>query len=164
MNVAKYLYIVILVGILSFLFACQSNRLSKKTRVPADFIFQVEHSGCYGTCPIYQMRLNAKREVRWVGKRFTENIGTWQKIMPEDQFAVLLKYIKEATLESYKDSYDDPNISDIPATTLTFTQNEKTKTIVCRYKVPTTLVQFIDSAEAIIGKQNFVKVSDETNY
>lgn len=138
--------------------------MARKVRVAPDFVFQIEHGGCYGTCPIYQVRINANREVRWVGKRFTENIGTWQKALPEEQFTLLLKYIKESTIESYKDVYDDPGISDLPTTTLTYTQHERSKTIACRYKVPATLIQFIDSVEAIIGKQQFTKVSDETTY
>ena len=164
MNVSKYLFILTLSSCLLFFEACQSNKIAKKAYVASDFIFQVEHGGCYGTCPIYQIRINASREVRWVGKRFTENIGTWRKTLPEEQFITLLKHIREATVESYKDVYDDPGVSDLPTTTVTYCQNEKTKIITCRYNVPTTLIQFIDSAEAIIGKQNFTKVSDETTY
>lgn len=105
-----------LLGLITlFFFACTSNQVTNHEDKETTLIFEMKKSGCYGTCPIYDIALYSDRKVKYHGKRFTENIGQFEwSITPENY--VDIQHTIHKTFEKSKSF--NMKVQDLPRTKL----------------------------------------------
>ena len=97
------------------------------TAVPEDFAIEVEHTACFGTCPIYAVRVEATGAVHYHGERFVEAEGARESHVEADAVEDLWLRVQEANFFDLDHSYEfdnpacGPEIADLPSTIIRVT-------------------------------------------
>lgn len=105
-----------------------------------DYI-KIKRTGCFGTCPIYEMTLFPDGSALYTGKRFVEVTGKQSHEFDQARIARLFKQADIIDFTSLQPLYDDPSISDMESI---YIEHNGT-TIKVRYKVdvPKSLLELI---------------------
>lgn len=104
----------------------------------SDTYVEMKKSGCYGSCPMYTIRIDGAGQATYKGERFVEKIGGHVKKFTDRQTGGLMQAFDNADFWSFKDEYLG-DITDLPYTYLTFSHKGKTKKITLYYNVPEKL-------------------------
>lgn len=120
-------------------FACASKK-NKKTSASREFentTIEMSKSACFGPCPIYNITLNEKGEVSYNGKQHVDKIGKYRKqITPEEALTIIKAF--NADFWAFENEYTAA-VTDMPTTTVTFTVDKKTKTVIDYFGAPAKL-------------------------
>jgi len=140
--------------------AQRSEKGKQQTQIPSDFYFKMEKTPCYGTCPIYQVEVFANGRTRLNGKRFLQWIGTHETVLAPDSLFWLYSLLENANLFQYEDRYDNPGITDVPSTIITYSGNGKKKTIFMRSYVPEALRELDIQLHDFFMRQSYQRVEE----
>jgi len=77
---------------------------------PQDFV-ELSRSGCYGTCPIYTVRISANGDVSWNSRMYVDAIGERRATIKAEDARVLLEQFRADRFWSLCGSYTQ-NITD----------------------------------------------------
>lgn len=128
----------ILFFLLSFvLFSAQKCENQPGSYGPDTYV-EMKKSGCFGTCPIYTIRIDGSGKASYKGDRFVVKTGNYTKQFTEKQTEGLMQAFENVDFWSFEDEYL-ADITDLPYTFLTFSQGGKTKKITLYYHVPDQL-------------------------
>jgi hypothetical protein len=96
---------------------------------------RLQRSGCYGSCPIYEVELAADGQVKYVGDKFVDEVGfRTSKILPSD-FVALAERVGAIHFFDLKDRYRFEQdgctswVTDQPTATIVVTANGKDKVV-----------------------------------
>ena len=92
-SVMKKLSCILLITILFASCKTIDNEVIKKEQTTV--LFELIKGGCYGTCPIYSISVDENKQIKYEGKRFVDDIGTYNWIMHEKDFNTLNTLIDE---------------------------------------------------------------------
>jgi hypothetical protein len=172
----KYLILAFSIGLLgSNISGCKTNEVvvsSPETSnsfsepvvsVAPELLASIQRTACYGQCPMYKATFMDNGEVKYVGKRFVDKIGTYSGLIPEAQIIEIKSIIKEYDYFSLDSLYPTP-ISDFPSCITEARLNGVSKRIVDRRNPPENLKSFERFLDAVLKTLELTKVSDETNY
>ena len=95
----KKLSCILLIAILFVSCKTIDNELIKKEQTTV--LFELIKGGCYGTCPIFRIRVDENRQIKYEGKRFVDAIGTYNWIMNEKDFNTLKALIDKKFKADY---------------------------------------------------------------
>ena len=90
--------------------SCSGNR-----PIPGKSSITYNRTACYGTCPIYQMSIGGNGKAVFVGERFTEKIGTWEKQLDKQTCRELFDLFSSVSWDSMSSEYP-AFVSDVPST------------------------------------------------
>ena len=76
---------------------------------------KIKRTGCFGTCPIYEMTLFEDGSASYIGKRFVEVTGKANHKFDPKLVAGLMNRAKRLDFGSLQPVYDNPSISDMEA-------------------------------------------------
>ncbi len=148
-------YLVFCLSLL-LVFSCKSNKTASENQpeeqeraaqaefAPGTLVLSISTSPCFGQCPVYELNVYGNQSVEFTGKRFAHKEGTFHGTLTKEQFAELLELMDEAELEKANDVYDNPDITDLPMTTILYTTDSGKKSIKARYDVPENIKSFIN--------------------
>lgn len=88
----------------------------------------MRRSGCFGRCPIYEVQLFSDGRVRYIGERFTENLGTFEKAVDAAKVQALLRQAQTLRVDTCAAEYP-MMIADLPGLRYTFTRPQGVQTI-----------------------------------
>jgi hypothetical protein len=102
---------------------------------------KIKRTGCFGTCPIYEMTLFNDGSSSYIGKRFVNEEGHAIHQFDRERIKTLFDRAEKLDFKSLNAEYDDPNISDMETVFIEYNNT----VIKVRYKVdaPKALVEFI---------------------
>ena len=109
----KKLSCLLLITILFVTCKTIDNELIKKEQTTV--LFELIKGGCYGTCPIFRIRVDENRQIKYEGKRFVDAIGTYNWIMNEKDFNTLKALIDKKVKADYTHNME---VIDLPLTHL----------------------------------------------
>jgi hypothetical protein len=112
---------------------------------------------------MYKATFMDNGEVKYVGKRFVDKLGTYSGLISEEQILEIKSIIKEYDYFSLDSLYPTP-ISDFPSCITEARLNGVSKRIVDRRNPPENLKSFERFLDAVLKPLELTKVSDETNY
>ena len=112
-SVMKKLSCILLITILFISCKIIDNEVIKKEQTTV--IFELIKGGCYGTCPIYSISVDENRQIKYEGKRFVDDIGTYNWIMNEKDFNTLNALINKKFNADYTHNMQ---VQDLPLTRL----------------------------------------------
>lgn len=118
----KYLLLLFVFGV----FSCKTSKNIKENTYQIqedDFVF-LQRSGCFGTCPIYELTLYAKGKINYKGKAYTEYTGFYTGQIDKEIAYNFFTKIKDYNWQKYPDKYPIDNV-DFPQFKLVY----DTKTI-----------------------------------
>ncbi len=96
---------------------------------------EYETSGCFGTCPVFFLTINADSTSIWQGNKYDEIAkkevrGVYKTIISKDKFEELIELLHYIDFEKLKNKYAVNWTDDQSATlTITYNNNGKVKTI-----------------------------------
>jgi len=109
------LKLIILLALCLSLTACKYNAAKVLVKPEANFILEAKSDACFGTCPVYSLRINEKRELSFKGGNFCAFQGdTVVKIGNDDYLKLKNDLVTKGffALDSvYLDMMDAPNYS-----------------------------------------------------
>ncbi len=105
-----------------------------------DYI-KIKRTGCFGTCPIYEMTIFADGSALYTGKRFVEVTGKQSHEFDRTRIEAILERAERIDFRSLQATYDNPSISDMESV---YIEHNGT-TVKVRYKVdvPEPLLKLI---------------------
>lgn len=139
----------------------KNQTVMTKVRIPSDFYLILERTPCYGTCPTFKLEVDPKGVVKYEGKRFVPNLGSFTKTLPEEVLQKIYERLKGAELFKYQDNYDQPGVSDLPTCKLHYRAGGKLKEISMRANTPKELDALTVELEKMIGEDNYIKVENK---
>lgn len=80
-------------------------------------LVKFEATGCFGTCPIFKMRISGGGSARYDAKMFNQLEGRFEATIKKAQLDSLTKLIEKAEIFKLKDKYAE-EITDQPTYTL----------------------------------------------
>ncbi|MGB0917005.1 MAG: DUF6438 domain-containing protein [Flavobacteriales bacterium] len=123
----------------------------------------IQRTACYGQCPMYKATFLDNGEVKYVGKRFVENIGTYTALIPAEKVQQIKDMAREYKYFELDSLYPTP-ISDFPSCLTEVRLNGISKRVVNRRSPPENLRDFEKYLDGILKEVELTKVSDETIY
>lgn len=140
---------------------CKNTEAPAKTDAKAaTVVASIERTACYGSCPIYRATFYSDGRVRYVGKRFVPNVGTYElQISPDDVKSIGAKAV-EMGYFGLNDKYDSP-VTDFPSCVTTVNDGGQSKTVFDRVDGPKALKSFEKHLDSLLEGREFKKVSEE---
>ena len=130
--------------------ACSFSKKTISQKEKIDATISMEKTPCYGRCPNYAITIYGDGKAEFLGKRFVDSIGTFEKYFSIEDVKSLVKAFEEANFFGLQDEYT-ARVSDMSTVYVSFTQNGKTKKIKDYYNAPELLKQL----EKMIEKMAF---------
>jgi len=96
----------------------------------------MKKSYCYGTCPVFEMRIYNSGVVQFDGKANVQMLGLHTTILRLEDMALFIDKANEIKYFEMDDDYDNPGITDLPSTTTSIVINGKRKTVRRRVNFP----------------------------
>jgi len=94
----------------------------------ATLIMTLGRFGCYGTCPVYSVKVYGDGKVEYEGQCFVAVHGKRSSMIPGDAVESLFEYFKNADYFSLKDDYDSL-ATDLPTFTTSIAFDGQTKSV-----------------------------------
>jgi hypothetical protein len=95
----------------------------------------MERGPCFGTCPVYALRIAATGDVEYEGRRFVETMGLAHDRIPADELASFRAAVARIDFGAIAPLYIDGEaacaqyVTDMPSAVVTITSGASTKTI-----------------------------------
>jgi len=123
----------------------------------------IERTSCFGKCPIYKAIFFDNGEVRYVGKNFVENVGTYTTLISMDDLESINEFAAEIGYFDMEDAYPTP-IADFPKCITSFRTDGKEKSILNGENAPRDLIGFERHLDGLLKDRDWTKVSDSKAY
>ena len=142
-----------------------STNTSSETTLAAkpQLLASIQRTACYGQCPMYKATFMDNGEVKYVGKRFVEKLGTYSGLISEEQILEIQSKIKEYEYFKLDSLYPTP-ISDFPSCITEARLDGVSKKVIDRRNPPANLKAFEKFLDSLLEDVELTKVSDITNY
>ena len=116
---------------------------------PETSIIEMSKTPCFGTCPVYSIKMDGKGNVTYDGKQFVKLEGKHEMNFPPEYVNEVFQAFADGNFWDYEDEYTD-NISDLPTTNISFTHDGKTKKIRDYYGAPKSLKELEKKVENLL--------------
>lgn len=126
----------------------------------ANLFATIKRGYCYGTCPVYELKIFANGEATYNGIRNVEMEGMHSAQMTKENLASLIQKAKDINYMGMKDVYDNPGITDLPSTTTSIVMNGERKEVKRRYGYPTELLALEKLFDEIIASTRWEKIPE----
>lgn len=150
------------------IFGCRNVKNSENTAVApveqseqgdVSLFASIRKSPCYGTCPVYEMKIYSDGKVEYEGKRNVERIGKYTATISKEQMQKFVTVANEINYFKLEDKYDSP-ITDVPSTTTSLTIDGKTKEVYRRADYPNKILRFEALFEDLFELLEWNRVDD----
>jgi len=115
----------------------------------------IKRGFCYGTCPVYEMKIYNSGYTTLEGTRNIELIGKYATTITGDQMRALLEKAMTIGYMDMEDSYDNSSITDLPESTTSIVVNGKRKQVLKRYGYPKPLSEFEKMFDALLTSEEW---------
>jgi hypothetical protein len=121
--------------------------------IPDDFVVALERTACFGACPVYSVRIDAKGNVTYDGTRFVRVVGRQTERIAVSRVVALVERVDRIRFFELEDKYRQL-ITDLPTTFVTVTRGGRTKRIEDYFGAPESLKKLeraIDETARVAG-------------
>jgi uncharacterized protein DUF6438 len=132
--------------------------------VPADTMISLQRTACFGPCPVYTVKIDARGRVTYEGEKFVRVVG--RQIARIDRSAVgkLLAHAERIHFFDMRNAYraiENPDgsmtmVTDLPTKIVTVTANHRTKRVEDYVGAPDALAEFEVAIDEAAGTQRWV--------
>jgi hypothetical protein len=154
----KLLSLSFLVLLLTGVSCKSSQSVTETATIAEDFQLILTRTGCKGRCPTYTMFVDQAGNVAYEGQMFVKNLGRFTKQLSDQEVQEIAQAIEAADFWNKAETYDDPNIMDLPTATLEVRKNGTTHKVVCRFDTPDEMNDLLSNIETVVGEEGFTEV------
>ena len=161
--------LLILLAIVSLFVACKTTKNTEESTptvssdntqlTPDDVVIKMKKGACFGSCPVYDLRIYNNRYVEYVGKRHTNKIGGHGKTLSKDAYKQLLKAFDDSDFFTFDEFYPS-DIPDLPTCKITYQKGDLTKTIAGKRERPEAIHKLQHQLELIAESKDGWTVTD----
>lgn len=126
-------------------------------------VASIERTACFGQCPIYRATFYDNGEVRYVGRRFVEMVGTFTTLISAEELAEIDAFAEKIGYHGFKDAYPTP-ITDFPTCITSHRKGDKVKKILNGEHAPADLIGFERMLDGLLKDRDWTLVSESTTY
>ncbi len=101
--------------------------------------YEIKKTGCFGSCPVYNMYVFADGDAFLYAKNFVDDPGMFTRKLTESEYKKLCKAFKNSHFSKLEDSYGS-NVADLPSIYITMHYSKGSKTILAKDGVPQSLI------------------------
>ena len=108
-------------------------------------VASIKTTPCYGQCPVYEAKLFSDGKAVWIGKKFTERMGTFTTKVSKEVVKDVLDNARDGGIFFLADSYPEKQslfIPDLPNTIVSVSHGATPKVITHNHKAPNELIIF----------------------
>jgi hypothetical protein len=116
---------------------------------PASSFIEMSKTPCFGSCPVYSVKIDGKGNVSYNGEKNVKLEGQHEMNFPPDHVNDVFKAFAEGNFWEYKEEYTD-NIADLSTTYITFSHDGQTKKITDYYGAPQSLKDLEKKVENLL--------------
>jgi len=112
--------------------SCQTKGESP---IPKDTNITLDRSGCYGTCPIYRLTIEADGSVTFEGRDYVKTKGTAKGHISQEQLRQLISEFEKIDYFSLRERYQDADdgcpsfATDMPSADTSIQMNSRKKSV-----------------------------------
>lgn len=166
----NYNIFLTLFAICLFTWACNGSKKASDpnstdtTEAPAidlknaagDLLVEMGKSACFGTCPVYTLKVFDNGRVEYHGVIHTNKMGVYSRQLTENDFYPLVRELRATKLEQYDDLYTS-GATDFPMTTITHHQGDSAKTVKGDFERPEAVQNLEKTLTAIADSGEWVQ-------
>lgn len=117
MILRKFIPLIFVSGLLSFLFTSFSCSVQKKQKNNADsLLISIQRFPCFGRCPYYDAFIYESGYMLINRKGFMDNLGEYSSKATRSEMKELINMAEHISYLSLPDSFYNPGIADFPVT------------------------------------------------
>jgi hypothetical protein len=133
--------------------AIQTNQ-STSTAVKVDktdtLFASLDRGYCFGTCPVFTLKIYQSGYAEFEGKANIEMIGVFHATFSQSQMDELVEVAKRINYMSFEDTYDNPRVTDLPSHTSSIVIDNRRKQVTRRINYPESIVVFEKKMEELM--------------
>lgn len=147
--------IVILSLMILLSFSCSSTKTLSNNK---DYVvFTLRKTGCKGKCPVYYMEIFKSGKIIYEGTKNVDKIGKFGKQITGRAVKKIIIQFEKSNFDNLLNEYS-ANVTDLPTTYISFTHNNKTKTIRDYSQAPRELKDLELILENIANSKDWAKI------
>jgi hypothetical protein len=137
------------------------------TASPDDNVLaSLQRTGCYGTCPAYEIQIFRSGRIDWLGKHYVKTVGSKTAHLTPAQLKAVQEAFATAHFMTLTGNFDCQEMTDHPSATLSFNDNGVAKTIVhyhgCRSTPGVDVLSKLENQiDAIVRSAQWIGTPDE---
>ncbi|MEL6658759.1 MAG: DUF6438 domain-containing protein [Bacteroidota bacterium] len=159
----RMLQLLILVAATFILLAATCRPLSTKDLDSLEPRIEMFKGPCFGSCPVYKLKIYEGGVAAYEGQRFTNRIGLHTKLLDQNTYRDLINAFEESNFWSYQNIYK-AQIPDLPTVTLTYHKDGETKSVKGKDGRPERLLELEEMLTAIADGGGWERQASGGNY
>ena len=137
-------YLFLLLAFAFFIAACENDGY----QYTGQDVIELEKDPCFGTCPVYQFKIDGKGNATFLGEKNVGKEGNWKRVFPPAETNELFQAFEQGDFWGFEDEYT-AQVTDLPTTWVTFRMAGKEKKIKDYYGAPPALKELEKKAELL---------------
>lgn len=153
-------YLSILFIVLSM--ACSNNKNITKTETTTPATtnsIALSRTGCFGTCPMYDLKIYANGKVEYNGRAYVDYIGAHEAQADQKELKALFNKIESYNWADYPEKYPIDNV-DFPQFKLTYSSNESTTEVKGNSRAAEELILLTKELDDLVKSLELTKVAE----
>lgn len=130
---------------------------SKKALIGEDLSISMAKGACFGSCPVYDIKVDHTGKAIYNGERFTSKVGKHSLQLTKAEFESLVTAFEAADLSKYKDMYES-EIADLPTIKIGYTNNGKSKSVKGKHERPEKIKDLQALLEKIVDSDQWISL------
>jgi hypothetical protein len=144
----------LLMILVSFLFyTCSGPR----TITDVDLLIELKRTPCYGSCPVYTLKIDKNGKGLFDGVENVEKIGRFIFSLSQDELVELENAFLQVDFYQLRNIYD-AQVSDLPTTYITYNKDGNRKKIMDYYGAPEELRTLENRIQTLVFSKKMRKI------
>ncbi len=128
-----------------------------RTITEEDLLIELKRTPCYGSCPVYTLKIDKNGKGLFDGVENVEKIGRFGFSLSQDELEELENAFLQVDFYQLKNIYDGL-VSDLPTTYITYNKDGNRKKIMDYYHAPATLRALENRIETLVLSKKMRKI------
>jgi hypothetical protein len=128
-----------------------------RTITDDDLLIELQRTPCYGSCPVYTVKIDKKGKGLFEGKENVENIGRFSFSLSQEELMELEDAFLQVDFYQLRNIYER-QVSDLPTTYITYNKDGNRKKIMDYYGAPEELRSLENNIETLVLSKKMKKI------
>jgi hypothetical protein len=127
-----------------------------KPQTPKDSLaVRFERTPCFGRCPVFKIKVYKSGFATYEGLNFAEKMGLYSYRFSEADLDKIYEMANAINYFDLESEYNDPRVTDLPATISEIQINDQTHTVNARMGVPQSLKDFHENLGIMLNERDW---------
>jgi len=122
-----------------------------------DVLIELKRTACYGSCPVYTIKIDKNGKGLFEGVENVEKIGRFRFSLSQDELMEIEIAFQEVDFFQLKKIYD-AQVSDLPTTYISYNKDGNRKKIMDYYGAPEKLRTLENNIETLVLTKKMKKI------